>query len=116
MESDETFLEIVFFLRRRKRRKPTPSPIASAAGMLAPMPILAAKGNPLDGAEDCAVAPGVPLSPPTWELVDDLGSLFDADDELTKLDVDTPVLGYEIAEDVGEGEAVLVCSTAFSAI
>jgi hypothetical protein len=84
--------------------------------MPAPMPILAAKENPLDGAEDCAVAPGVPLSPSAWGFVDDLGSSFDADNELTKLVVETPVLRYENTEDVGEGEAVLVCSTAFSAI
>jgi hypothetical protein len=61
------------------------------------MPILAAKGNPFDGS-----APGVPPSPPVWGLVDNLGGSLDADDELTKLVVGTPVLRYGDAEDVGE--------------
>jgi hypothetical protein len=79
--------------------------------MPAPMPILAAKGNPLDGA-----ASGVPLSPLAWGLVESLGGSLDTADELTELVVDTPVLRYDDAEDVGEGEAVLFCSTTFSAM
>jgi hypothetical protein len=75
------------------------------------MPILADKGKPFDGA-----APGAALSPPVWGLVDNFGGSLDADDEPTKLVVDTSVLRYDDAEDIGEDEAVLVCSAAFSAM